>query len=1024
MKGNRMRKYVGLTLGLTLICTVGFFAISGTNVFGQFIPEKPYVTGEPAGNTSSLTFVTNEGGNQKGSQGSEKEPLDGVPEAKGQKGSKTNPFLLLEIVPEHAQQQMVYMNGKDKNYPLDVVKIGIDASDAKGNSFIWYRNLVDFNLHNSVGEWFCRYSYNIYKFGKGEKTEAKPLVEIDKLYTYDFSDDDIEKAGYSPSGFKGIYNNGYGNMADLEQNFSALFPSDDSLRKGTWEAVIKDNKNWEKSARYAHELEISSAEIEKGDENLPIGELVKKYPDAFSTDKEGNLLDKNGDIVKQGELQDSAKWNKQTNYSAGYNVEISELDVKESIDENTVVSEFAKKYPAFFQKDKNGNAISAKALQDDENWTVTIAKGKTEKKENGYMINVGMGKGDFYAKEVGISDGGAWAKFEKNEDPEKNQWIYSETLPADAFPLSQRKDYDKLTEPWTQPKDYSAEDLVGGYFACQDFSSWGLEISCDRYQFKYGKAVTFYVYQYNKMIYSFNYYGLRTNDILKRMLFTFDNEEECNDFNMQVIAMTPEEINEAVRNDTPETLDIVERADMFYVGSYDEETDGIENVYEMYHKYIKGDTDYTFSAEDMKNFDENDLDWASCYKILNRLCNNPNLPLMLTQGLGDMVNKGVDGTDNTHMYVTDDVISRHIDSKGSLNNMAKLYLLTVQFDMLAKKSDGGYERTFYDDILPKLQTIALNPDALKGAKKNTASSTGYYERKLVEDAVCGETELTDEEKKTCFYLWNLWTFYPPEIKLSSGNQVAADKDVYVKYGYLESFFDSNADVFHDGVADHHSGSDGYDGKNVGIVHGDSNSDTNHSTLLGAAEGSGNLNRAMDTAYQIMNKQTPAVEPLTIKVEQCKKEYQKLSDALVLIDYNKDADYGNPDDKTLFVKLTISNTNNEDGILRSLKLVENEEDAEGITLTPRKTKEKSTELSQEDIRDINDQNPVKGYRVPANGSLTIYVPYRRADWQKGNSMIQLVTQGRKYVEKKSKVSTLGAKITNAVEISERILFNLE
>ena len=58
MKGNRMRKYVGLTLGLTLICTVGFFAISGTNVFGQFIPEKPYVTGEPAGNTSNLTFVT------------------------------------------------------------------------------------------------------------------------------------------------------------------------------------------------------------------------------------------------------------------------------------------------------------------------------------------------------------------------------------------------------------------------------------------------------------------------------------------------------------------------------------------------------------------------------------------------------------------------------------------------------------------------------------------------------------------------------------------------------------------------------------------------------------------------------------------------------------------------------------------------------------------------------------------------------------------------------------------------------
>ncbi|MCH5252312.1 MAG: hypothetical protein J1F22_05000 [Lachnospiraceae bacterium] len=1034
MKGNRKRKYIGLTLGLTAICTVGFLAVSVTNVFGQFIPKAPYVADEPDGYSSSIQ-VTDEGGNRKGDYGTGKTPMDGIPKAEGQKGTKDNPFVLLEIVPELAQQQMIYMNLKeDEKKPLDVMQIGIDACN-DGRNFINPQDISNYGLHNSIGEWFCHYTYNVYKFGDDEKTEAKPLVEIGQIYSLQFSDSDIKAAGGDPEKFKNIYNNGNGTVADLAKEVPALFANDTSKsKKEIRDIAIADNRNWKKSSSNSHEIEISADGIAESDKNLSISEMVKKYPDAFETDKAGNILDKAGNVVTEEELRDSATWSapEEKTLWGGYTLELSELDVKEPIAEDAKIAKLAEKYPKLFKRDKDGNTITQAAINDQNNWTIKTSSG-TVKKTSGYMVNVGVGKGDFYAREVGITDSFGWAKFV--DDPGKNQWIYCETLPDGAFPISE-KDDSARSNPWQNPKDYSDEKLVNGYFDCADFTS-GCEISCDTYVLKYNKSLKFYVYKCNKTNYDFSYYGLKTNDVLKRMLFTFQSEEECDNFNMKVIAMTPSEINEAVKNDTENTLDIIERADMFYVGSYDKNTDGIKNIYEMYHKFVSKDKNYTFSPDDMKSYYENDLDWISCYKILYRLCMKENLPLMLTQGLGKMVNNGVDGTNNTHMYVTEDKTANHLHAKGTLSNMAKIYLLTVQFDMLAKKSgpdDPYYKRTFYNDILPKLQTIALNADAMKGADKNTASTTGYYERMLVQDNGCstlGDASLLTEEEKqkekeTCYYLWNLWTFYPSDIKLSDGHQVIADVDTYLRYGYVESFFDSNADVFNDGVADHHSGSDGYDGKNVGIVHGDSNSDTNHSTLLGSTESDGILNRAMDTAYQIMNKQTPTVDALTVKVEEQKKDYQKLSDELILVDYDKNADYGNPDKKTLYVKLTISNPNNEDGILQSLELVEDEDDSDGIVLTPRKKKkDQSTALSKENIKDINNQNPVNGYRVPANGTLTFYVPYQRSDWMEDKSMIRLVLQGRKYITKKSSlVSSLGGKTKRLVEISERTLFNLE
>lgn len=1048
MKKRKVGKYLGLTLGCTVVCATAFFALSATNVFGQFIPDKPYVTGGPAGNTAELITVTDEGGNRKGDQGSGAAVLnDDVPPAVGQKGSETNPFVLLEIVPEHEQQQMIYMNGKDAEYPLDVLRIGLEACDKQNKNFVNFKDITNFDLNNSPGEWFCRYGYEIYKFGEDEKTETVPLAEIDKLYTFEISEKDIKAAGYNPGDFKNAHNYNNCKIKDMMNKFPALFSKnkgemlDSVLEKDdNWYLALGDERNWEKTSISSHEIEVSADDVNQEGGKLSLGELVKKYPNAFEKDQNGDIIDKKGKIVTEEELQDSSAWNSSTsNYTVDHTVEFSAFDVAGSVDSNTKIANLASQNPGLFSTDKNGDAITAAELEDQANWKLNTST-ETQAGWNGYMIYVGKGKGNFdMLSGSSISQWGGNGFFGKGDT---NYWIYSETLPeGNTFPLRDKPGIDQLVAN----RDFSDEaSLMGGYFTGNDFS-WYRTLAYDKYTFTYSKQKQVYVFKTNQTNYAYTYYGLKTNDVLKRMLFIFNSEEECNDFNMRVIAMTPAEINEAVKDDTSDKLDIIERADMFYVGSYDSQTNNIKQVYELYHKFILGEDNYNFSSDKMKSFAENDLNWSSCYKILDRLCRNANLPLMLTQGLGKMVNEGVDGTENTHMYVQDGhPTSQHNDEEGSLCNMAKLYLLTVQFDMLARTEDTNgdgkidknddYVRTFYNDILPQLQTININNDAMKNADKNTASNTGYYQRwKLVDGDKCGSKQLTTEEKETCYYLWNIWTFYPPEVPLASnGEQKGSSVDEYVKYGYLESFFKNDAgDVFAGKVSNAHKGSDGYDGKNVGIVYSDtSTANSNFSTLLGATESSGNLNTAMNTAFQIMNKQSPQVEPMTIKVEKQKKEYLKISDNAILIDYSKNADYGNGDegnDKDLYVKLTITNRNNDAGIIKSIKLVENEADKAGIEKTPRKErkKEPDSSLSKESIRDINNQNPVTGYRVPVNGSLTIYVPYKLSEWKAGKTMIQLVTQGRKYMEKKSKKeTTLGSTITNYVSISERTLFNLE
>ena len=940
MKKNIFHKYAGLTIGLTILCTAGLLAGTVNHVFGQFIPKKPYVKqveeeGEtkgdplPDGLTSSLTTVTAEGGNQKGSLGSGKEPCSKevpVAKANAKKGTKENPFVALEIVPDHAQQQLIYLNTDNPNYPLDLVQIGMDACDRKGAN----ENFVDkqdlggyFDLPTAIGQWFCNYQYNVYKVGTEEEQETVPLVEVDKkLYQVEITADDIEEAGYDFGAFQKDYKaHQYSGRIQTVQYFMEKYPK---LFENTEipKKVLKNYKNW----NYSYEKKVLQEGVSNSYTNE--GFLVAVEPGkgdygfASESDCDEWILTKTG--------TDADRWKYYKN-------------------EADVPAEYREKY--------------------NQEWN----------------------------KGGGIWSGGFYYFSADGTKITSTTWGGNKTL------------YEASRDP----------DLTGTMMKLAE--NWGTKITLSDTP------------EVAEHTYTFDYAGLKGNDVLKRSLFTFKDQEECDNFVMETIAMTPAELNEIAEKDTPETLDMIERADMFYVGAYTKSTDNIDNVYETYYRYIKGDKDYHYPEEDTEEYDkfevatfaDNDLDWTLVYKILDRLCNNANLPLMMTQNLGKMVNVGVnpDSSDaDTHMYVTEDTISKHLDSNGSLNNMAKLYLCTVQFDMLARHKDG-FIRTFYEDLLPKMQTIQLNPETMKDAAKNKAKTTGYYERTLVQEDRCGSTALDNEAKKSCYYLWNMWTFYPSEIKLSTGNQIAAPIEEYMKYGYLESFFNSNADVFHDGVADHHSGSNGYDDKNVGIVHGGSNSDTNHLTLLGATESSGIVNDFSNVAYQIMNKQTATVDPLIVTVDKQKRFYEKLTDDSVMIDYNSSAKYKK--DKVLYVKVTVNNINNEPGVIKKIQLMKENEQSLSGELIPQSTLDETTALTKKTVLDINGSNGIKGYEVPAQGSITFYVPYHLSDWQKGYQSIRFTLQGRKYRKKKDKYnSVLGAETSQDIMITERTLFNLE
>lgn len=908
MRKRKSGKYIGMVFVFMVICTVAFWALSAGNVLGKFVPEEPYVTGEPE---SASVVVTSEGKTQKGGDGSGAEPCSKeVPTAVGKKGSETNPFVLLEIVPEKAMQQFTYLCGDvESGMPeeMDAMKIGIEACKSTGKYFAAENQNERFDFHNNkffennFGRWFKDNRYSVYKIGSKTEKEEIPFVELAKLYSYTITGKNLRDADIDVDEFRNDY-----------------------------EANKKE-----------------------------IGKLIDKYPELFIKDGGPGLRD----IAKE----DSRNWD--VNYE------------KKVVDEGEFTS--------------------------------------YTNKTGGYLVAVEPGEGDF---------GFASAEDCKN-------WIFTKTgTAADRWKYVENK-----------------EDLPEG--AKQGISQWNFWVDGTNiyreiarlYEYNEKSDITgiymdftkiydsnFAIKYYTRPIeieeyYTFDYYGLKSNEILKRALFTFKDEEDFDNFHMKVICMTPAELNELAKKDTDETLDMIERADMYSfqtIGPEGQMVNDTQFFYELYHKWILGEEDYVFDENKVVRFYENDLEWDLITKILMRESENQNLPLVFNQMVGEMAGTGVTQDANvkeTHMYVAD--TNQHglndMKAQGNLNNITKLYLISIQFDLLAKKEKTGMERTFTEDILPYIMKVSLG-DKPEGAVKGTAATTGYYKRQL---CGCSEDDWSQDKKERSYYLWNRYTFFPAGMEAADVEGWKDQKiiDKYVKQGYLPTYFDSNDNPFIGGQMSHQGGSDGNDDKNVTIICDNPNSNTNHSSLLANKGDNGELaSKVFDTLFQILNGQSEDVENLTVSVLKQRRLYEKLSDDSVLIDYSSEAKYKT--DKTLYLKLEVSNMNNEAGIIKEINFLN--DSGEKITLDMKEAMdENANPLKKENVYTSQGTSPLYGYRVPENGKLTFFIPYSLHDWQSGYKTVELITRARMYFEKKKRFIT-GKEIPHEISIGERTLFNLE
>ena len=124
--------YSLIPIVIAIVVGIGVY----TRAFGMFSPKEPYVKGKS--DSIALDSVTDEGKNWIGEMGTGAKPatLD-VPTCEGKKGTKDNPFVILEIVADKAQQQMGYLAmDENETKPLDVLQYGIDTAAEQKRSYV------------------------------------------------------------------------------------------------------------------------------------------------------------------------------------------------------------------------------------------------------------------------------------------------------------------------------------------------------------------------------------------------------------------------------------------------------------------------------------------------------------------------------------------------------------------------------------------------------------------------------------------------------------------------------------------------------------------------------------------------------------------------------------------------------------------------------------------------------------------------------------------------------------------------
>ena len=1034
---TKKKKIAIFAIAVAVICSVAWFLIYQNRVHGE---SKNYIAAEPAATdqpTINGIQITASGANTKpGTQGSLAEVCDKrVPTAgylekgeskndkdvikKNAKGGERNPFVILEIVPDKKMQQMSLLQGDDKT-PVDWMKAGIST----GKNFHSGNNIEN-DVSNAFGYWAMNYKYNVLKYGTDSTNpeyEEDTMASVAKLYQLAITNTEIEKAGYTVSDFDNKYNNGNGTLADLSSAFPKLFEKDDDDQE-IRDIAIADNQNWKRSKKNAYStIECGDKVPDEDINSMTMAELAAKYPNVFKEDSDGKQI-KNADLDKQ-------YWDvEKTTTTTTREIQTSALAIKDDV-ENTSVADLAAKYPDIFSTDKDGKKITPSMIADADNWKLETTNNSWEtvdlKSQGGYLVYVGEGNGDYSFE----SSGNQWwfgGNVQKSSTDSENVWKYVTTLP-DESKNNNFQDKDNYCDILNNKTYLQDSAYMNGYLDLSKLS-WCQGKNFAKYYFKYSKSQNQYVFTCKKIEYKFEYYGLRANDVLKRSLFVFKDEEECKNFNIEVVCMTPSEINEIAKSDDADKLDMIERADLFYIETYDQNSVGLDRHFQFY-QYV--DPDYTYNASDVqsqniKSFKQNDLEWASCIKLLKRLSVNSNLPLMYTKPVGSLLENSTFSDEAVTVHIGnwkkigyDGVVSEDVENPtrtspssqpGSICNIAKMYLISMQFDLIAPTNinlhaQGGYliyvgagkgdysfkssgDQSRFGGTVQKSSTDSENAwryvtnlpggnkyfkdeERQKDGWKNFKDKDSYweilnnqtylndvsydnyyidlseiswctadvdYQRTFFDndediDSVIKHiytvplhsdvTDNTDEgsatttgyyqtptgsDAKSC-YLWNRWTFFPYEETPNDITGVPVETGTLMKYGYLTSYLATNAisdgdNNTDDGHFDHQDGTDGKkNDNNVTVVRGyGGSSNVNESTLNGLTQNT-IMNTMMDILYRIMNNRANTNPyDMTALIQKCKKQYTKVSDSAALYDYSSEGKYT---DKTLYLKVAVYN----------------------------------------------------------------------------------------------------------------------